>query len=507
MTNLKLKDTYLKDFMASIVVFLVALPLCMGIAMASGVPILYGIISGIIGGIVIGAMTGSPLQVSGPAAGLAVIVFDVVQSEGLAGLAIVTFIGGLFQLLFALLKAGPVFRAISPSVVKGMLAGIGVLIFASQFHVMVDDSPKENAFQNILTIPEAIVKIFDFSQGVGHTQAGILGLITIAIIVGWNFFKQKVKNPVPGPLVAIVFASLAVAFGGLDIQLVELPQNITGALSENMLWKHFTSFKLSYIFSGLMMAFVATTETLLCVTAVDQIKVGHKSNYNQELLAQGVGNSVAGIFGALPITGVIVRTSANVEAGGETKASTFMHGLWLLVALFLFPGLLAYIPKAGLAAILVFTGWKLMDFKAIKLFNQYGRSETAIYLATIGGVVFINLLAGVALGVALSLVRLIWKTQYAHIEVVEKNDEKVISFHGNFSFINLPKAASALEQKSDKKKIVLDLRDAGYIDHAIYDLIEGVHKTSKQYDQQLIVHLNDQQKSQDVFVSGDVQIS
>ena len=159
------KNYFHKDLLSSLVVFLVALPLCMGIAMASGVPVIYGLLSGIIGGLVIGAFTGSPLQVSGPAAGLAVIVFDIVQTEGIEGLAIITLMAGLFQVLFAFFKAGPLFRAISPSVVKGMLAGIGVLIFASQFHVMVDDTPKGSAFENIITIPQAIFKVFDPTVG------------------------------------------------------------------------------------------------------------------------------------------------------------------------------------------------------------------------------------------------------------------------------------------------------------------------------------------------------
>lgn len=474
-----IKNTFMKDLLASLVVFLVALPLCMGIAMASGVPIVYGLISGIIGGLVIGALTGSPLQVSGPAAGLAVIVYDIVQSEGLGALGIITVMAGCFQLIFAALKTGPLFRAISPSVVKGMLAGIGVLIFGSQFHVMVDDAPKSSAAENLATIPQAIMKVFDTSQGMDHTYAGIIGIVTIALIVGWNFFKKKYKNPVPGPLIGILAASAAVMITGVSIQLVEIPANLTGVIADNFVWNRMDLFKPSYILSALMLAFVATTETLLCVTAVDQIKAGHKSNYNKELMAQGVGNSMAGIVGGLPLTGVIVRTSANVEAGGQTRASTILHGAWLTILLFLFPVVLGYIPKAGLAAILVYTGYKLVDIKAIKTFNKYGKSETFIYLATMAGVVFINLLAGVALGFALSLIRLIWKTHHGRVEVIEGEKETRFVFNGSFSFVSLPKVAAFLDRKDNSKKVVLDLRSAMYTDHAIDELIENFQDSSE----------------------------
>lgn len=478
--NSYFKNFLAKDFLSSLVVFLVALPLCMGIALASGVPIVYGLFSGIIGGLIIGALTGSPLQVSGPAAGLAVVVYDIVQNHGLAALGLITAMAGIFQVIFAALRTGPLFRAISPSVVKGMLAGIGVLIFASQFHVMVDDNPKASAFQNIITIPQAIIKVFDTSLPIAHTEAGIIGLITIAVIVGWNFFKTKVKNPVPGPLVGVVVAAICVLTFGVDIKLVELPSDMAGKLTELLAWENLGLFKLSYVASALMMAFIATTETLLCVTAVDQMKTGHKSNYNKELFAQGVGNFCAGLIGSLPITGVIVRTSANVEAGGETKGATIMHGAWLAIMVFMFPFVLAYIPKAGLAAILVYTGYKLVDIKIIKKFNEYGKSETFIYLTTIAGVVFINLLAGVAIGFALSLVRLIWKTQHSEVREI-KESEKVTRFVfvGNLSFVSLPKIAKKIETEGSNTKVILDFTQASYIDHSIDELIDSFKKTAK----------------------------
>jgi len=480
------QGTFMKDLLASTVVFLVALPLCMGIALASGVPPIVGLLSGIIGGIVIGAFTGSPLQVSGPAAGLAVIVYELVQSEGIAGLAMITLFAGLFQVIFSFLKAGPLFRAISPSVVKGMLAGIGVLIFSSQFHVMLDDTPKENGFMNLITIPKAIVKVFDVNLGINHVEAGMIGLLTIFIIIAWNYVRDNQwKNPIPAPLVAIFSAGLITYSAGIDIKLVEVPSNLGETLSAGFMWNSFAGFKLAYIWEGLIVAFIATTETLLCVTATDKMKVGHKSNYNKELMAQGIGNALAGVLGAIPITGVIVRSSANVDSGGETRASTIIHGFWILVLLFIFPQVLGYIPKAALAAILVYIGYKLVDFKAIKQFAEYGKSESAIYIITILGVVFINLLAGVIIGFGLSILKLLWRVHSGQVEHTETDTESKFIFSGEFSFINLPRIAGILESKTLNKKVILDMSAVSYMDNAIEELIEGLKIRAEKQDKEV----------------------
>lgn len=477
------KNLFLKDLLSSTVVFLVALPLCMGIALASGVPPIVGLLSGIIGGVIIGIFTGSPLQVSGPAAGLAVIVYELVQAEGLGGLAMITLFAGLFQIVFSFLKMGPLFRAISPSVVKGMLAGIGVLIFSSQFHVMLDDAPKSSGFQNLITIPSAFLKVFDASQGVQHIEAGMIGLLTIFIIIAWNYVRDNQwKNPIPAPLIAIIAAG-AITYGAkIDINLVKIPANLFATMSEGFMWNTAFNFKLAYIWEGMIVAFIATTETLLCVTATDKMKVGHKSDYNRELLAQGIGNSIAGILGAIPITGVIVRSSANVDSGGETRGSTIMHGMWLLVVLFIFPQLLGYIPKAALAAILVYIGYKLVDFKAVKTFAHYGKSEAAIYIITIGGVVFINLLAGVVIGFGLSIIRLLWQVHSGQVEHIENDNESKFIFHGEFSFMNLPRIAHILESKTLGKKLVLDMSHVVYMDHAIEELIESLKVKAEKQD-------------------------
>jgi len=471
------KSNFAHDFLASIVVFLVALPLCLGIAIASGVPPIYGLLSGVIGGLVVGSFTGSPLQVSGPAAGLAVMVFEIVQKHGLAGLSVICIFAGLFQILGAVSKLGNLFKAVSPAVVKGMLSGIGVLILASQFHVMLDHAPKASGTQNILTMPMAFIDIFDTTLGVQHLQAATLGLITLVILVGWNIFRHRVKLPIPSPLIAIVATSLIAYFSKLGVNFIEIPDDIFGQLSFN-LGGIVSGFNAEMILGGLAIALVATTETLLCVSAVDSVKEDHKSDYNKELLAQGIGNTIAGLIGAMPITGVIVRSSANIEFGGRTKASTIMHGIWIAAFLFLFSNVLGYIPRSALAAILVFTGFKLIDVKATKTFYEFNKFEAVIYLATIGSIVTINLLYGVLIGYALSLVHLIYKLNHFEADAEIKDEKVEINAHGVATFLSLPKLSKQVDTHLDKgdKEVILNFSEVRYVDTATKEYLDNLQK-------------------------------
>lgn len=470
--NNYLKKDFLHDFLASLVVFLVALPLCLGIAIASGVPPVYGLLSGVVGGLIVGSMTGSPLQVSGPAAGLAVMVFEVVEKFGLSGLGIITLVAGVFQIIGYFLKVGNYFKAVSPSVVKGMLSGIGVLIFASQFHVMLDHAPKSTGTENILTMFDAFTDIFA-SGGVQHTYAATIGLITLIILVGWNLVREKLNLPIPAPLMAIVLSSIVANVAGLHIQYVDIPDDIFSSMSFDFtsIW---TSLNIDMILSGLAIALVATTETLLCVSAVDSIKKGHKSDYNKELLAQGIGNSIAGLVGAIPITGVIVRSSANVEFGGRTKGSTILHGLWLVIFLFFASKFLEFIPTSALAAILVYTGYKLVDVKVTNKMIKFGKSEVAIYLVTIISIVTINLLYGVIIGYALSLLQLIYKLNNFEIKKTKNSEgETVIEAHGVMTFLSLPKVSEEIDnslKQENKTKVCLE--NVKYMDSASKEYID-----------------------------------
>ena len=476
-----LKKNFGQDILASFVVFLVALPLCMGIALASGAPPILGIISGAIGGLVVGSITGSPLQVSGPAAGLAVMVFEIIQAQGMAALAIILVIAGIFQIVSSVIKLGPLFRAISPSVIKGMLAGIGVLIFCSQFHVMLDDLPRSSGVQNLITIPQAVLSIFDWSSGVQHVYAAGIGVLTIVTILVWNVIREKINSRIPAPLLAIIIAVAVSYFAGLSIKTVNVPENLFASLQEYFIWNQTLTWDWNYLLEGLALGFIATTETLLCVTAIDQI-TGMRSKYNKELFAQGVGNAVAGLLGVLPITGVIVRSSANAEAGAKTKVSTIFHGVLLVVFLWLFPGVLALIPTSALAAILVYIGYKLVKVEDMKNFISFEKTELGIYLATIIGIVAINLLYGVLIGFGLAIIKLLWKLH--SIEIEEKVDvdggKYTIHIKGSASFLTIPKIAEKLESlPANAETIVLDFQNVYYMDHAIQELITDWEKGNK----------------------------
>ncbi len=465
------------DLLASIVVFLVALPLCMGIAIASGVPPAAGLITGIIGGLVVALLAGAPLQVSGPAAGLSVIVWELVNEYGLATLGIIVMIAGAAQLVAGLLKAGQWFRAVSPAVIHGMLAGIGVLIFASQFHVMVDDSPRGSGLENLISIPQAILKGIVPADGSVHFQAAMIGIVTLLAIVLWRPLAPGKLKVIPAPLVAVVVGTIVAAATRVGIARVEVPTNLLDAVQlptmealSTLSWPLFTA--------GLALAFVASAETLLCATAVDKMHDGPRTRYDKELAAQGVGNMLCGLVGALPMTGVIVRSSANVEAGGKTRASAFMHGIWLLVFVAALPFVLQQIPVAALAAVLVFTGYKLVNVAAIRQLATYGKGEVAIYLATVATIVAVDLLSGVVLGIVLSLAKLLYTFSHLEVEMRERDGGESVDFflRGSATVIRLPRLASSLEQVPANTELHVHLEELDYIDHACLDLLANWEK-------------------------------
>lgn len=458
--------------MASIVVFLVALPLCMGIAIASGVPPALGLITGIIGGLVVGFLAGQPLQVSGPAAGLAVMVWQLVDDFGLAALGLAVLIAGIVQLAAGIAGLGRWFRAVAPAVIQGMLAGIGVLIFASQFHVMVDDAPRENAFKNLLYIPEAIEKaIFPLDGSVHHMAAGI-GALTILSILLWNRLRPKALKMLPGPLIGVVAATALASFASFPIARVQVPTNLLTSFN----WLSLDVLDLltipAFWASAVGMAIIASAETLLCATAVDRMHNGERTQYNKELRAQGIGNMLCGIVGALPMTGVIVRSSANVEAGGKTKWSAILHGAWILLLVAFLPQVLALIPTASLAAILVYTGWKLFGVDRLRTLAATGWSEVFIWSATVVMIVATDLLIGVATGFALALGRLLLTFARLDVDIRGRGLRYEVELRGAATFMSIPKLAEALESIPDNCEVHFHLDRVAYIDHACIELLE-----------------------------------
>jgi len=477
------RSNFGKDALASVVVFLVALPLCMGISIASGVPPTAGLITGIIGGIVVGVFAGSPLQVSGPAAGLTVLVWQIVQQYGLPMLGLIVLLAGLMQLVAGLLKLGQWFRAVSPAVIHGMLAGIGVLIFSSQFHVMLDGKPIGAGVQNLLGIPGALSHTL--SAGGAALEAFGIGILTIVVIALWTNFAPKKLKVLPAPLVAIVTAVLAAALLHLKIKyipdLLKNPDDINNILSviqyptlESL--KHVTDS--GVLVAAASVAFIASAETLLCASAVDQMHQGPRTKYDKELSAQGIGNALCGLLGVLPMTGVIVRSSANVDAGGQTRSSAILHGVWLLLFVAVLPFTLAYIPVASLAGLLVFTGYKLAYPKVVPKLLHFGKTEAAIYFSTIVVIVSTDLLKGVLFGLLLSLIKLLYV--FSHLEI--RWDEDFISnrvnlyLKGSATLIRLPLLAAELERIRPGSEVHIHFEDLDYIDHACLDLLTNWEK-------------------------------
>ncbi len=465
-------STFWQDFTASIVVFLVALPLCLGIAIASGAPPAVGLITAIIGGIIVGYLSGCPLQVSGPAAGLVAIVWEAIQTHGLEGFGVIVLLAGVMQITAGVFRLGQWFRAVSPAVINGMLAGIGVLILASQFHVMLDDAPKQSGIDNLLSIPAAIQKGIFPLDGSTHHLAAALGILTIMTLIIWNYAPRKFKI-VPPALVAVVVAVLAAAIFQLPVKFVSLPENFFSAINLPSLASINLLADGGIWVAALTIAFVASAETLLTAAAVDQMCPENRTRYNKEIIAQGVGNTLCGILGALPMTGVIVRSSANVQSGAKTRWSTIMHGFWMLVLVVAFPFLLETIPVCSLAAILVYTGYKLVNIKTIKLLWRYGKGEVLIYAVTLVGIVMTNLLEGVIIGFAVSALKLLY--DFSNLEVRFLRDpcaeQATLFLRGSATFLSLPKLMAVLDTVPPGLALNVRFEKLGFIDHACMDLL------------------------------------
>lgn len=464
-----------RDLTASVVVFLVALPLCMGIAVASGVPAEKGLITGIIGGIVVGALAGSPLQVSGPAAGLAVIVFDIVQRMGVSMLGPLLLVAGLIQIIAGAARLGQWFRAISPAVVHGMLAGIGLLIVVGQIHVLFGDSPRPHGLENLMAIPGAFASL-DVTN-LGKTEATFLvGVITIVVMVGWEKIRPAKLKLVPGALLGVL-AGVAVASGfGLDVARIAVPESIVAAIQAPTMNDMARLAEPAILMTALAIAFIASAETLLSAAAVDRMHEGPRTKYNKELFAQGVGNMLCGAAGALPMTGVIVRSSANVQAGAATRLSAILHGVWILAIVALAPAVLRQVPSAALAGVLVVTGWRLVSLQHAKhLFERYGWLPAAIWGATFLAVVATDLLMGVLLGMALTLVELIPHLRRMSLRIFKHDDadaERGVTLEGAATFVQLPRITKALESMPNEGVIHLDTRRLSCLDHTCAEVID-----------------------------------
>ena len=618
-----IRQVWSKDLLSSLVVFLVAMPLCMGIALASGAPVAAGLVTGMIGGLIVGMISGAPLQVSGPAAGLTVVCGEVIREHGYPALGVVVMIAGGLQLTAGILKWGQWFRAVSPAVIHGMLSGIGVLILSGQVHVMVDDRPRESGLKNLLSIPEAVwkgipkstleplgqrqartaflkrlgslherqseieshsarlitqhasnrqhaaeaaqlssfvpeqealwadlrvaaaelkespigqangaraasltaaidralarsedalndleahrIEHVELSQSAAsaalagvlrqlksHDCAAAIGLVSIGIIIVWQGFAPRQLRLIPGPLLAVVAVTLFAWLLSLPVLYVEVPANLISGLTFPSLnvFQDVPLWELAI--GGVMMAAIASAETLLCASAVDRMHTGPRTQYDRELAAQGVGNMLCGLIGGLPMTGVIVRSATNVQAGAKTRLSAILHGLWLVTFVAVLGGVLQLIPTAALAGILVYTGFKLIDWKGFLHLWRTSRTEAGIFLVTVAVIVVEDLLKGVITGIVLSAIKLL--VTFSHLQVQLLFDGNKVSsqsvtmkISGAATFLRLPLLAARLDEVPRGAHLHVDFEHLDYIDHACLELLMSWEKQHESAGGRLVI--------------------
>ncbi|MFF8192855.1 SulP family inorganic anion transporter [Streptomyces bobili] len=458
-----------QDFAASLVVFLVALPLCVGVAVASGVPAELGLVTGIVGGIVTGLMRGSSLQVSGPAAGLTVLVFEAVREFGLPALGVLVLSTGVLQIAMGALKLGRYFRAISVSVVEGMLAGIGLVLIAGQLYSLIGTKAPESGLAKIAGLPEALVDAFGST---GALASLAIGAGTVAVLVLWKRLPAKVRT-VPGPLAAVGLATLAALVLDLPVATVEV-HGLLGSIQPPSLDAFGELANIGLLGTVVAFTLIASAESLFSAAAVDRLHDGPRTEYDKELLAQGAGNAVCGALGALPMTAVIVRSAANVQAGARTKASRVLHGVWLLLFAALLPNVLAYIPIPALAGVLVHAGAKLVPVRAIVPLWREHRGEALILVVTAVSIVAVSMFEGVLIGLALAIVKTAWEASHIKMEIVDKGAGPVQAYlSGNATFLRLPKILDSLESLPQDRPVELNLSGLHHLDHACRTALEN----------------------------------
>lgn len=494
------------DFASGLVVFLVALPLCLGIAMASGAPLFSGIISGIIGGIVVGYLSTSNISVSGPAAGLTAIVLTAITDLGAFDIFLTAvFIAGFIQLILGFVKAGSISNYFPTNVIEGMLAGIGIIIILKQLpHAFGYDNDFEGdqAFSQMdgSNTFSTLFRIFDYIQ-IGSI---VITLVSVVILISWEKvpFLKKLKL-VPSALIAValgvilneIFISAGSVLAIGKDHLVSLP--VPSSFEE------FKSIIITPNFSGVTnpkvwvvaftIAIVASIETLLSIEASDRMDVQKRyTDTDKELKAQGIGNMVSSLLGGLPLTSVIVRSSANNNSGAKSKMSTIIHGFLLLTSVLAIPVVLNKIPLATLAAILILIGYKLAKPATFKHFWEKGKYQFVPFIATLLAVVFLDLLKGVALGIIISIIFVLKgnlkraynfrKEEYADGDVIH------IDLAQEVSFLNKAAIKQTLNQIPENSKVIIDAKDTVYIAHDILDLIHEF-KTTRAVDTNIRVKL------------------
>ena len=491
----------LHDFAAGLTVFVVALPLCLGIALASGAPLYAGLISGIIGGLVVTVISGSQLSVSGPAAGLTTLVAASILSLGDYRVFLLTvIIAGLFQLILGVLKLG-VFASYFPSsVIKGMLAAIGIILISKQIPVALGYNGPNFWSSGFLELFSSTHIVQNFQDLNSHLTKG--AVLISAISLGVYIFLKQEKNKkfriIPTPLVIVLLGIamnylLTISNSELALstkQLVNIPDNIFAHIqfpdfsklfSTQQVWK-----------DGLVIGMLATLETLLCIEAMDKLdKHNRITPVNRELVAQGTGNMLCGLLGAIPLTAVVVRGAANNDAGAKTKVASFTHGVLLLLSVILIPFVINMIPYASLSVILIMTGYSLTKPKIIRNIFKLGLNQFVPFAVTIGVVLATDLLFGVTVGLLFSIYYIIknhFKEDY-EITHEHKNglDYYQLKLHGKVTFLNKVKIKISLENIPPYSILTIDGTDLHFIDFDVQEIISEFR--SKAHDRHIELHL------------------
>jgi len=447
------------DLAASLVVFLVALPLSLGIALASGAPLMAGLIAAIIGGIAVGMLGGAPLQVSGPAAGLTVIVLGFIQQFGWGATCAITLAAGLLQLALGAVGVAPIALGMAPAVIHGMLAAIGVLIAMSQIHVVLGSEPAGKGLKNLFMIPKSVEHM--------DTSALLVGAIAIAILVAWPYIPFKRVRAIPPALVAVLTGTVLAGALNLQIPRVELGGSLFDAIKLPVFP---TGNYGGFIGAVLTLCFVASAESLLSAVATDKLHTGPRANLHRELMGQGSANALSGLLGGLPVTGVIVRSTANINAGATTRLSAILHGVWMLLFVTLLPGVISMVPLAALAGLLVYTGIKLVNLAHIRELTK--RGEILVYLVTLFAIIGTNLLLGLGIGFAVALIRLIWKVTHVDVTVEESNGRYAVLVEGALTFAGVPKLLTRLGTIPTGTDVTVDLA-VRYLDHSGFEALHS----------------------------------
>ncbi|WP_348668666.1 SulP family inorganic anion transporter [uncultured Polaribacter sp.] len=488
------------DLPASVVVFFVALPLCLGIALASGAPLFSGLIAGIIGGIVVGSLSGSKIGVSGPAAGLAAIVLTAIGTlGGYENFLVAVVLGGVIQLIFGFLKAGIIGYYFPSSVIKGMLTGIGIIIILKQIpHFFGYDSNPEGDFaffqvdgQN--TFSEILNTANNISLG-----ATIVGFIGLGILILWsNVLSNKGKffQIIQGPLVAVVAGIIyyfvtngntKYGINATHLVSVPVPDSFDSFIGQ-FRFPNFNALSNPQVWvTGFTIALVASLETLLCVEATDKLDP-HKNvtPTNKELLAQGTGNIISGLIGGLPITQVIVRSSANIQSGGRTKLAAIIHGFLLLISVILIPTLLNKIPLSVLSAILLVVGYKLAKPAVFKEMVQLGWKQWIPFTVTVLGIVFTDLLVGISLGLAVGVVVILIKSfqnsHFLHIEDKSNGKHRIkMTLAEEVTFFNKGAILKELDSLPRDTYLEIDVRKTRFLDYDIIEILQDFALKAKE---------------------------